>query len=167
MASGLPTDLALEGDGFFTVDTSKGIRYTRNGSFSINADGYLTTAEGDIVLGEAGALKVENKEFSVKPDGVIVKGQQEIGKLDLVAFNDRKNLEKEGDNYFFPLSQAVEKTPDELKVAQGILEESNIDQVGEMIALMESLRAYEASQRMISSQDNLLDITVNQLGSLK
>jgi len=160
-----PTDLALEGDGFFTVNTKEGTRYTRDGSFSVNQDGYLATARGDLVLGENGPIAMGEGEFKVGPDGVIRSKGQVIDRVALAAFKERP-VKLENNYYVAPADIQKAETVD-LKVKQGYLERSNVQVADEMVDIIGVIHIYEANQKVVKAQDELLDKAVNQVGSIK
>ncbi|MFY8140003.1 MAG: flagellar hook-basal body complex protein, partial [Caulobacter sp.] len=93
-------DLAIEGQGFFKVETAGGERFTRDGRFTLGADGRLTTQAGDAVLGAGGeiAINPEDGEVAISADGVVSQNGEQIGKIDVFAFDDLSSLAKDGDN---------------------------------------------------------------------
>ena len=158
----LSTDLALRGNGFFVVQTGSGDRFTRNGQFSVNAEGYLTTSDGLQVQGANGPIQVGSTDFSVSASGRITH-QNGADQLDLVSFDDLKALRKEGNNLYRNDGSAM-RPADSTEVVQGSLETSNIDltkQVTDMIAIQ---RGYEINQRMIKMLDEKLGKAVNEVG---
>jgi flagellar basal-body rod protein FlgG len=163
--TGNPLDLAIEGRGFFVVETPAGPRYTRNGHLTIAADGTLTTEMGFPITGEQGRIKVPDPDrldrtaVTVTPEGEVAIGRDSIGTLALVDFENLNDLRKDHQSLFLPAPGAVltERTGDQLVVRQGFLEESNVDAVEEMIAMIELSRAFETDQRIIAAQDASLD----------
>lgn len=155
-----PLDLALEGDGFFVVMTPAGNRYTRDGSFTINCQGYLVTKDGHMVMGQNGPVLVpEDMSITVNQNGEIFSDGERIDQLLLVSFAGEQ-LVKEGDNLYSSDGQPQEAQP---KVIQGALEDSNANAIVEMVNLIEAFRAYEASQKLVVTHDNLLDKAVNEI----
>lgn len=151
-----PFDLALQTDGFFSIDTAYGTRYTRNGQFSKNAEGYLITNSGDKVLGLKGPIKVEGEEFSVGNDGQIMVDGKEIDTLKVVRFDESNRLRKVGASMWIPSSvNQTPKKPDTINIQQGALETSNVETVSEMVEMISVNRAYEAAQKAIRSNDEL------------
>ncbi|MDU4960907.1 MAG: flagellar basal-body rod protein FlgF [Sporomusaceae bacterium] len=158
-----PLDLAIEGEGYFAVETPAGVRYTRNGTFSRNGLGELTTAEGYPVLAEGGGrLLVEGGSLFVGEDGVVSADGLEIGRLQLTEFSDRRLLVKEGDS-LFRNDGAAQRQPGGL-VRQGMLEMSNVNAVAEMVNLINGYRAYEVNSKAVQAHDQLLDKAVNEIG---
>lgn len=158
-----PLDLALTGDGWFAVQTPNGVRYTRDGAFTRNAQGLLVTEGGYPVLGEQGPLALPTGAVEVGPDGTVAVGGQVVGRLRLARFAAGTRLSKEGDNLF--LAGGPEQPPDPgTAVRQGFIERSNVNTVREMIALISSVRGYEANQKLIQAQDELTQKAVNEVG---
>lgn len=165
-------DLALSGDGFFCIQfTNKSgtdsIKYTRDGSFTLNVDGYLVTKDGDYVLDEDGQkIKLDPlSDSSIDQNGTIYQNDQAVATIGLQDFEDYNYLEHYGENYYQPVDGAEFKDAD-AQVFEGYLEASNIQVVTEMVNLISVTRAYESNQKMIQTIDSTLDKAVNQLGSV-
>ena len=156
-----PLDLALQGTGFFTVIIPDGIRYTRDGSFSRSSNGYLVTREGHMVMGQNGPILLpENATIKINEDGEIFSDGQRLDQLMLVSFADLQQLVKVGDNLYSSDQEPQQAQP---RVIQGALETANANAVTEMVNLIEAFRAYEASQKLVVTHDNLLDKAVNEI----
>jgi flagellar basal-body rod protein FlgG len=160
-------DIALRGKGFFSIETPEGERYTRNGEFSKDADGYLVTKEGYKVLGEAGHIKIDGSNMIVNENGEVYKDDQIIDKLKLVDFRDYKVLRKEGDG-LVRIEEGIEEGPvaASISVQQGFIEGSNVNSVKEMVEMLAMMRTYEANQKMITIQDGLLEKAVNNIARI-
>lgn len=160
-----PFDVAIKGDGFFTIQTPNGIRYTRDGSFTKNSNGELVTLRGDIVLGEEGVIIVGGGKIQFGEDGSVYVDGNFVGRLRITNFPDISHLEKIGDNLFNAQPGAgIPFTPLNFEILQGYIETSNVNSVREMVEMISALRAYEASQRMITAQDQTLDKVINEVG---
>ncbi len=176
-------DLALEGQGFFAVQTERGERYIRNGSFTINEEGILMTHNGNPVLGEKGIIKVQKHNFIVKANGEIVinreqSDQQVVGqtenewqdplvldKLKLVDFPYKRHLKKVGTSMFMETPESGPPLePEKLKVEQGFLEKSNVNVVRGMVDMIEVQRSYEANQKSVTTADSTLGKLINEVG---
>ncbi|CCO09185.1 flagellar basal-body rod protein FlgF [Desulforamulus hydrothermalis] len=170
--TGQATDLALEGKGFFVVENDNGEQlYTRNGSFVIDAEGNLRTVEGYLVLGEGGPITVEDREhLVVREDGTIMTGAgreaEAVDKLQLVEFPDTARLQKADGNYFTDPDGTAEPAA-ATTVVQGWLEKSNVDPVQAMIDIIPVARIYEAGQKLVQVNDDLLDKAINQVARVK
>ncbi len=165
-------DLALSGDGFFACEyTSKSgetsIKYTRDGSFTLNVNGELVTKDGDFVLDENGDHIVLDPKQPVSFDqsGAFMQNGQVLGYLQVTDFEDYNYLEHFGENYFLPVDGAQMKEA-EAKVFSGYLEQSNVTVINEMVELISVTRNYETNQKMIQSIDGTLEIAANQLGKI-
>lgn len=160
-------DLALQGDGFFTVQTPNGMAYTRDGKFSINGEGALVTKEGYAVMGEDGPIEfgedylTNGGKLAVGEKGTITVDGREIDTLALVKFNDNQGLTKREDNLYLANGGAELF---EGSVMQGYIEASNVNPVTAMVDMITVSRAYEANQKMIQVHDNLLGKAVNEVG---
>lgn len=180
-----PFDLALEGEGFFAVDTPAGERYTRNGSFLINEQSFLVTKNGEFVLGENGPIKIKKHNFVIDQDGVIYQNStfaeddgrlvsleenewenlERVDRLRLVDFQRKRYLKKVGNSFWRSTEEsgaaeiaAPGKRP---HIRQGFLEGSNVNPVTEMVLMIEVHRTYEANQKLIQSEDSLLSRLIN------
>ncbi|MBX2989605.1 MAG: flagellar basal-body rod protein FlgF [Bacteroidetes bacterium] len=160
-----PLDFALQGEGYFVVQTPQGERYTRNGNFTLGLDGSLTTREGFPVLSSDGKITLPNVQRVVQENvvvtesGEIMIGKDHIGKIRIVEFQDQSKLKKEGGAIF---RSDEENTAGLIEkefpiVRQGFLEESNVDGIAEMIEMIEISRHFESNQKAITSQDATLD----------
>jgi flagellar basal body rod protein FlgG len=143
--TGRDLDLAIDGKGFFVVESPNGQRYTRNGSFTRRADGLLTTAEGEPVLGEAGQIRLGPGKVTVDQDGTVRTGATVAGRLRVVEF-DEANIDRESGARFRAMPGATPR-PAAGKVIGGALEQANVGVVDRMVALTEIKRSFEALQR--------------------
>ena len=165
-------DLALSGEGFFACEfTSKNgetsVKYTRDGSFTLNVNGELVTKDGDFVLDENGDHIVldPNKATSFDQSGAIMQNGELVGYIQIADFEDYNYLEHYGENYYLPVDGAQRKDA-EAKMFSGYLEQSNVTVINEMVELISVSRNYETNQKMIQSIDGTLEIAANQLGKI-
>lgn len=163
--TGAPFDLAINGQGYFTVQTAAGERYTRNGHFTLNGDGQLVTGGGDPVLGDGGAITVtvDDGDVHIAADGTVSGKQGQIGKLKVVDFADDRALQKEGASLYSTSQSPVAAT--DAKVSQGMLETSNVEPVIEISHMIDVMRAYQATSSLSQSQDDLKRQAIDKLGS--
>ena len=167
ISTSLETDLAIQGDGFFTVQTPNGLAYTRDGNFSINQFGQLVTKEGYNVMGQEGPIELGEDYFSqgtaltVQNNGEIYVAGNYIDTLDMANFEDMTSLTKQGDNLYTSTGQRSEFTG---SILQNFLEVSNVNTVSAMVDMITVARTYEMNRKMIQTQDNLLGKAVNDLG---
>ena len=165
-----PLDLALSGSGFFTITTTnaKGetvTRYTRDGSFQL--DGYLVDSQGNRVQGSGGDIQIDPnaKDITIDNSGRITVDGEVKDTLKIVDFENYDYILKTGDNLYRVVDGATETTSN-ASVLQGYTEQSNVNVVSEMVDMITVTRAYEANQKMIRSQDSMLEKAVNQVGRL-
>lgn len=156
-------DLAIEGDGFFVVQTSRGERLTRSGAFQRNESGLLSTNDGSLVLGAGGgaiALPGGAGEIVVSQDGVISSGNAVIGQI-RVAGADPTSLSREGTTLFRAAGPLTEIDP---VVRQGFIEASNVEPVLELSRLIEVQRAFEIGQQLLASESERVERAVSVIG---
>lgn len=165
-------DLALSGKGFFCIEfTNKSgetsTKYTRDGSFTLNVDGYLVTKDGDYVLDEEGRhIKLDPlSDARIDENGTIFQNDQRVTTIGLEDFEDYNYLEHYGENYYQPVEGATMIEAD-AKIFEGYLEASNVQVVSEMVELISATRTYESNQKVIQTIDETLDKAVNQLGKV-
>lgn len=160
-----PLDVALDGGGFFVVKTPQGERYTRNGNFSVSLDGTLVTREGFPVMGSEGVIKFPDLEklssgsIHISTAGEITVDKLTIGSLKVVEFEIPQRLVKAGASLF---SRDPNVDPQMTEsalpgVRQGVLEESNVDGISELIQMIEVLRSFESNQKAVTAQDQSLE----------
>ncbi|NLW43987.1 MAG: flagellar basal-body rod protein FlgF [Syntrophomonadaceae bacterium] len=157
-----PFDLALDEGCFFCIETPAGVRYTRNGAFSVDAERRLVNASGQPVLGLDGPILVEG-DFVVDERGNIIQDGVTVDTLRIVSFPNPNMLAKIGNDLYAAEGQEPE-TPENPRVLQGYLELSNVNAVREMVDLITVVRSYEVMQKVIQSQDQTLDKLINQVG---
>jgi flagellar basal-body rod protein FlgF len=154
--TGNPFHLAIEGDGFFVIKTARGERYTRNGGFTMKADGTVITAEGDALLADGGPLQLTDANFEVTADGTVRSDNNEVGKLRIVRFVDGAKAVKEGANLFRSEAGNVAAVSD-ARVVQGNLEQSNVSPIDSMVALITINRQFEAYERAMKMMDSMTE----------
>lgn len=158
------TDMAIQGAGFFAVETAHGRRYTRQGNFTLNGKGELVTQSGDRVLSSTGATIVPgHRRFEIAADGSMLFDGEDGGRLLLVVPDGQDMLMKEGEGLFAPVPGARFQAAGG-SVTQGHLERSNVNSMLEMVEMIEAMRAYESNQRAIMAQDDTLNTLITQVG---
>ena len=166
-STGNATDLAISNDNsaFFTVEDGNGNKlYTRDGAFIIDKDNYLVTAQGYRVMGTEGYINIADSEFAVSVSGQINNNANEIlGNLLITSFDNPETLNKIGNNMLEASDESVEKVF-EGEVQQRYLEMSNVNTVSEMVNMIAISRAYEANQRVLQTQDEMLGRSVSDVG---
>lgn len=170
-------DLALSDSGFFEIEfTDKAgnpsVKYTRDGSFTLNINGDLVTKDGDYVLDVAGnhiTLDVLAGDTMIDRQGFIYQNGNVVAQIGTTDFErnatglDYDYLVKYGENMYEAIDGATE-VPSGASIYSGYLEQSNVSPVSEMVEMIAVTRQYEANQRIIDTIDDTLEPTVNSLG---
>jgi flagellar basal-body rod protein FlgF len=168
--TGAPYDIALTGKGYFAVQTPAGMRYTRDGHFSLDANGNLVTSQGFQVQGDGGTITItpNDGDINIAPDGTIssvVHGVgNQLGKLKVVDFADNAALVKQGANLYSTGQSPT--APTNPGVRQGALEASNVAPVIEISHMIEVMRAYEATATLAKSQEDMMRQAIEKLGQM-
>lgn len=177
-------DFALSGKGFFCIETAAGERYTRNGSFAVDGEGYLELpGVGRVLSADGQPIFIDNENFTVDEQGnisVIIGGTagedgeaedariQQYGRLKVVDFADYDELQRE-DNGIFSTNQA-QILPGEEGYSPDILwktlEKSNVNMVTEMTAMMSSQRALQSAAQALKMYDQIMSKSVTDVGRL-
>ncbi len=156
-------DVAIEGDGFFVVQTREGTRYTRNGQFTLNKDKKLVTMDGNPVLGQGGEITLDGVDIDVGNDGSIYVDKVQTAVLKVVDFKDRKDLRSAGRSLFVNVNERTEETvPANYSIKQGGYEASNVDVMRELIDMISTIRAYESYTKV----DQFFSDTLSKLMDL-
>jgi flagellar basal-body rod protein FlgF len=162
-----PFDVAIDGQGFFKIQTPAGERYTRDGRFRMDEAGRLVTQGGSPVLDDGGGeinLNPEKGQLTISSDGTLSQGTERIGKLGVVTFANLSTMEKVGDNLMQNTSNQQGVAATDAKLRQGMLEGSNVNPILEVTRMIEVSRAYEQMAKMIDSQADMSTQAVQQLG---
>jgi flagellar basal-body rod protein FlgF len=166
--TGNELDVALSSKGFFKIETPNGLRYTRDGAFSINAEGILVTGNGDTVLGQSGPITLENGEVYIGRDGQVVVNNESVDKILVVDFDDPQLLRKEGGSYYsYQGENNGISTEADAEIQQKYLEGSNVNPTQEVIKMIETYRAFESVEKAIQSIDALTGTMVNDYGTIR
>lgn len=166
--TGNPLDVAIEGNGYFMIETDSGIAYTRDGRFQLNPDGELVTLNGDRVLAEGGTVQIPEGSLRINPEGEIVlknddnQMEQIIDRLRVVTFENYEDLRPLRNGLF-----ATDQQPlniEEPSIKPGYLEDSTVNPIEQMVEMIQANRIYEASSKAIQAQDSTLGKAVNEVG---
>ncbi|MDA0703496.1 MAG: flagellar basal-body rod protein FlgF [Proteobacteria bacterium] len=151
--TGNTLDLAINGEGYFAVETPNGTEYTRNGRFQLDGEGQLVTGSGYPVLGEGGRPIVLNPgetDIEINADGTIGTSQGPIGRLKVVRFENEQDMQPT-ESGLYESDQAPLPSPD-TKVVQGRVEASNVQPIVEMTRMIDAVRGYQSTQTMVQSE---------------
>jgi len=164
-----PMDVAIEGNGFFQVETPDGVRYTRTGNLTRNGMGEVVTLQGFKVLDQGGSpIRADGSKLQVSANGKVTVDDQAVGQLAVVDFEDRKDLQKDGQNTYKLSDDSTQKPQlaENFQVKQGYVEGSNVNVVSSMVELIRFQRNYELDQKAVLSEDETLQKAVNEIGRL-
>ena len=163
--TGSQLDVALQGEGFFAVQTPAGERWTRSGAFQINASGALVDLSGNLVMGEGGQITFDPTEtdITVADDGTVMTANGTKGKLRIVEFDDPRVLTREGNNLY----SGGEPLPAvETRAVQGAIERSNVSGVTEMAEMIRVNRSYQTLASIMQRHDELRSTAIRRLGDI-
>lgn len=141
-----PTNLAIDGPGYFVVSNGRSQELTRRGNFTLNGSGQLSTTDGSLVIGQNGPIRVSSANWSVDPNGTVKVNGAAIDRLRIISGNQTRSADGQ---------QPVGR------ILQGQLENSNVSVVNEMVSMLTALRSYEANQKSIQSIDQTLEKIIN------
>lgn len=160
--TGRSADLAVQGQGFFSINTPNGVYYTRAGNFSVDRYGQLLTDEGYGVMGQNGDIFVNPENFTVNEDGDVYSDGVFVDRIRIVRFENMDSVQRYGENLFRCDEAPVDS--EDYKIMQGCLETSNVDINKEYINMLEIYRNHEANQRVIKMIDETLGRAANDIG---
>ena len=156
-------DLAIEGDGFFVTSTPGGERLVRNGSFRLDADRRLVTEHGNPVLGDDGPITLPLGVAEVDATGLVKVNGKPVQRLRVERVAEDTQLQHEGGTQFLPDATRQSIPPTQRIVRQGFIEESNVNPMSAMTAMLEILHRYGAAQKTLSTIDAVRGIAVTDL----
>lgn len=169
LPTGNPMDFALEGPGFFSVQTANGqTAYTRDGEFRLNSQGQLVTKLGNLVLGDGGPLQFNPNNsgtITVSANGDVGQGDQVVGKLKTTEFPNPGQLTMIGSSLFTANDPGIQPVPStKTKVRQGFVEGANSSPSTEMASLITAMRMFEANQKVLTMQSDRMSRVITDLG---
>jgi len=159
-------DVALDGEGFFVVNTPDGPAYTRQGNFHRGPGGKLVTADGYEVQGQGGSVNVSGKQVLIDNKGVVNVDGNAVGTLATVDFPKPYQLTKVGSGLFRPADPQAATSAATAQVKQGFLEGSNVKVMVEMSRMIEANRYFELCTKAVKNYDDLATKAVNDLGKV-
>ena len=166
--TGNPLDVAINGKGWFSIQTPRGIRYTRKGNFTLNNQGQLVTQDGLPVVGNQGPITLQGGTVKIDPHGAITVDEQEVDQLKIVVPPSDDAFQKEESSLFAPKPGVApveaEATGD---VKQGYVELSNVNVIKGMTELMDVLRAHESYQKVLQALNEAASRVINDVGRLR
>jgi flagellar basal-body rod protein FlgF len=162
--TGNPLDVAIQNNGFFEVKTADGIRYTRNGIFSLDNQRRLVTNLGHPVMGTKGEIRVPPGNIQINAEGAIQVDGNPIGSIKVVEFPENQMPQKFAEGLFIGGQPTVSLRP---QVQSGHIEESNVNSLSEMVKMIQGMRSYESAQKLIQTLDHMTDTAIQDLGRVQ
>jgi flagellar basal body rod protein FlgG len=166
--TGVDTNFAIQGDGFFRVRKPDGtVAYTRNGNFRMNADRTLVTQQGYEVEGAAGAIKFlpQGGAIQLNPQGGLIQGTQQVSSMTVHNFSRPGEMRRIGDGLMVPAPGDVPRQPDRPPIIQMVVEGSNVVPMQQMVNMVTVSRAYEMARKVVEVQDDVVNKTIQSLGN--
>lgn len=166
--TGAPLDLAIEGEGYFTIETQVGARYGRAGQFKLNADNEIVTREGYSLLNDGGeriALPAGVQEIKFAKDGAVLADGQQVARIQIVRFENPHGPTHTAEGLFKTVDEPLPAEGSAL--LQGALEKSNVNPVRELVNMLEIQRDYQGAHRMIKSEHDRLTKAIQELGRVE
>ena len=162
--TGNPLDLAMEGEGFFVIDTPAGERLVRSGSFRLDATRQLVDGQGNPLLSENGAVRIPaNGVVEIDSTGVVNVAGKPLARLRVERVANGVDLQHEGGTHFVPDASRADVPATERRLKQGFLEESNVNTMLAMTDMISVLHRYGAAQKTLSTIDSVRGVAVTDL----
>jgi len=162
-----PLDMALDGQGYFVVATDQGERYTRQGTFHLDPTGRLVTSEGHPVLGHSGEIQLTNNAPQIDKQGNIRENGKVIAQLRVANIEDSSQLIRQGEGLYSVAESTQIEENNSINVRQGFIETANVVPMKEMVRMIETVRHFETSQKILRSYDAMMDRAINVLGETR
>ncbi|MBM3328389.1 MAG: flagellar basal-body rod protein FlgF [Calditrichaeota bacterium] len=156
-------DVAINGEGFFCIETGDSVSYSRNGNFAVNGEGELVNTSGHRVLGQEGVIRISSANVVIRAEGAVVVDGKTVANLKIADFEQPYELSRNGWGYFVPTTPQDPTDAAGYELRQGFLENSNVDPIVEMLEMIELNRNYESCQKAIQAQDDTLRLAVNEM----
>jgi flagellar basal-body rod protein FlgF len=165
--TGRSLDAAINGSGFFVVETQAGPRYTRAGAFNVGQNGILVTSTGLPVLGKNGPITISSSKVNIGPGGEVNDNGRIVDTLRVVDFPKPYQFQKQGQGLFVPVDTTTEPAPAKgFEVTGAALEASNVGTVQTMVAMVDVLRTYEAAQRAMQAVEEANKQATSDIGKV-
>ncbi len=164
--TGNSLDMAIDGKGFFTIETGEGLRYTRNGKFQLSGSGEIVTSSGDKLLAASGPLVIPKggSEIRINGKGTVNVDNIVIGNLLITNFEQPSLLiPKDRSLFEAPITAIADINSTDFKIAQGYLERANVNVIMEMVTMIENMRNYEASSHIMKNFSNTVQGLISSL----
>jgi flagellar basal body rod protein FlgG len=164
--TGQPLDAAIQGDGFFSVQTAKGVRLTRNGHFSLDSQRRLVNDGGMLVLGESGPITLSEGPVQIKTDGSIFVNNDQVANLKIVRPLETSLLQSDGGGSMFSFGSSKLDDVKNATLIPGSLENSNVDTSQEMMHMINNQRMHEMLTKVMQSQDENMGRAIQTMSEI-
>jgi len=165
--TGNKLDMAIQGEGFFAVETEDGFGYTRDGRFLLNNDGELVTQGGRFVMGKSGKITIAGSDVQINEKGVIMVDGVEVDTIKVSIFEQSNKLVRgEGGLFFDPDETAGTREADDAAVISGSLELSNVHPIQEMVKLIDIHRTFESYQKTMQTLQEQDKLSTTSIGKV-
>jgi len=162
--TGNPLDLAVEGDGFFVVHGEQGDVLTRQGNFHVDDLGRVVSATGQRLQGVSGEIRLTMADPRIAENGEIQEGAISVGQIKVVRVMNPESLVRVGGGAFVASESTQWNEVDQNRIRQGYIEVGNVVPMYEMVQMIETVRHFEAEQRIALGYDQMMDVAINVLG---
>lgn len=159
-------DVAIQGEGFFTIQTKDGPAYTRKGNFTVNKNNQLVAQSGDNVLGDAGPVAINGETVSIDNRGRVTVDGTAAGKLKIVRFDNVKALTRYGNGLLMDPGEGGMKNMEKPEVSSRHLELANVNAIREMAEMINIQRSFESYQKVIQMMTDMDKLSTGRLGRL-
>ena len=166
LQTGRKLDLAIEGEGWFRLQTPQGVRYTRRGDFSMDASGRVINPQGFPLLAGGAPLNLPSMDFEIDAQGAIKVGTGVLDRILLGQAEEGAHLEPVGDSLYAAAEELQMVAPEAgtAAIRQGAIERGNVDPLQEMVAMMQTVRHFGSSAEVLRAYDQMLDAAINKSG---
>ncbi|HEX5127728.1 MAG TPA: flagellar hook-basal body protein [Rhodocyclaceae bacterium] len=164
-STGNPTDLAIDGNGFFELQSANGVLLTRRGDFQVDREGRLSSSSGDPVLGQNGPINFTSSSIRIEADGRIFDGDKLVDQLRIVSVANPASLVPQGNGTYVAAQTSVEDAKG-YRIRQGVLEGSNVASATEMVQLIELVKHIESNQKVLQFEDELMGKALDKFAEL-
>jgi len=161
-----PLDVAIQGEGFFVIQTESGIVYTRKGDFTLNAKKELVTKSGDYVMGKTGKIVLDGNHVHIDESGNIGIDENQVGQLKIVNFKNPEALISAGEGILRDEGKGILQENFMPKVVNGSLELSNVSAIKEMTQMIDLQRTFETYQKLIHTIDEQDKLSASRIGKV-
>jgi flagellar basal-body rod protein FlgF len=162
--TGNSSDVVIEGDSFFELMTPAGPAYTRQGGLRVDVSGQLVGSQGLPIMGSGGPISLGQGPFSVAANGDVSQGGRVLGQLRRVAFSHPEKMVAQGNGVYAQGGATVRETQASDRLRVGMQEASNVSSPQEMVRLTETMRHFEALQKIVQGYDESLEKAIRKLG---